>query len=71
MSKSRTMTYWLEIPVKVHFTVNEAEKMTLTYPGCDRHIEIDELVIPPHYEIQKLLPDDDRMAELCWEDLKE
>ena len=66
--KSGTITHYIEIPVKVHYTWNPSEPQTLTYPGCPASIDIDEIEIPDSNAIQDMVPDDDRLAEICWDD---
>ena len=72
MSKSEQITYWIEIPLIVDYTVFPAERQTLTYPGCDAHIEIDQMTKPTNGEWNRIIEDETEAIELaCWDDVKE
>jgi hypothetical protein len=70
--KSGQIEHWIEIPIKVNYTLEPAERMTQTYPGCKAHIEIDEVIAPDEDEIDKIIEKElDAIEMACWDDVKE
>ena len=69
--KSYEIEIWVEIPIQVHFELHPRERQTMTYPGCDEHIEIDEVTIPD--DVQKYIWEkyQDKIETECWEHAKE
>jgi hypothetical protein len=71
-SKSGQIEHWIEIPIKVNYTLEPAERMTLTYPGCEAHMEIDEIRWPTVDEMNKIVEKEtDNINMACWENEEE
>jgi hypothetical protein len=70
--KSGQIEHWIEIPIKVNYTLEPAERMTQTYPGCKAHIEIDVITHPDETLLVKLIDKEaDAIEMACWEDVRE
>ena len=65
-------TYWLEIPVIVEWTLNPAERQTLTYPGCAATLEFEAVTHPTDKEISAIIDDEmEQIEAVCWEEATE
>ncbi len=70
--KTRDMTVYIEIPVKVYYTPHPEERMTATYPGCPAHITVESVCAPDEENIYKEIDKyADYIKEQCEEDAEE
>lgn len=70
--KTGTITHYIEIPVEVTYSLHPAERQTMTYPGCQEHIEIEDVEYPDELALNQILyKDPDAINEACLEDAKE
>ena len=63
--------HWVEIPIVIDYTLEPAERITRTYPGCEAHIIIDQVSLPTDEEMGKILDNENDAIEMaCWEDVE-
>lgn len=43
----------IEIPIRIHYTAYPEEQRTWTYPGCQAHIEIEDIEYDVDKEIER------------------
>ena len=71
MSSHCTEVY-IEIPVTVYFLHNPKERQTLTYPGCEESVEIEEIKGLSGKEWDKFVNEHiDEIEQACWNHINE
>jgi len=74
MMKSSQAIVYIEIPLKVDFIHCPAEPMSLEYPGCPEHIEIEGIYFdgqPWQCSDERWLELQDKITQACWEEVKD
>jgi len=67
--KSGKITYYIEIPIEVHYTCYKAERQTKDYPGSDAHCVVYCYGYPNNTAMQNIVDKEaDKIKELCVQD---
>ena len=53
MRRSGVYETEITVPIKIFYTAYSAEKMTMTYPGCPEHIEVEHIEYDVPAEIER------------------
>ena len=69
--KSGTITYYVEIPVEIHYHLQPAERQTMDYPGCPEHIIVDIINAPIEDELYSLIGSHSQdIKDACMDDIE-
>ena len=67
-----TIEHWIEIPVKVEYSIEKPEPMTWTYPGSPGGISLDDITWPDDEKMRTIIDKHaDEIEWACREDAKD
>lgn len=66
--KSGRITYYMEVPVEVDYSIHPEEKQTMEYQGCPQHLVVDYIGYPSEETLSGLVDKNaGEIKEACME----